>query len=137
MAAMFNWFAAPMKAKMSVIDSRASTSLAPSNDESRRPHFRLFAAITMLGFIVAAGGAIVLSVLALGDVIGLPNDAVMSNIELLAPPVPADPNAIPSVGLLLRTLLSQHTVITLICLTALMLVIAFLLRKVVLAGLRD
>jgi len=126
-----------MKAKMSAIDARSSNSSAPNNDESHRPHFRLFAAITMLGFIVATVGAIVLSMLALGDVIGLPNDTVMSKIELLAPAVPADPNAIPSVGLLLRTLLSQHTVLTLIGLTALMMLIAFLLRKAVLAGLRD
>jgi hypothetical protein len=126
-----------MKAKMSVIDSRSSNSPAPGYDESRRPHFRLFAAITMLGFIVAAVGAIVLSMLALGGVIGIPNDAVMNKIESLAPAVPADPNAIPSVGLLLRTLLSQHTVFTLIGLTALMILIVFLLRKVVLAGLRD
>jgi hypothetical protein len=98
---------------------------------------RMFAALTMLGFIVVAIGVLISSVLDLSDVIGLPNQTVLNQIEQLAPITPADPNAMPSVGLLLRTLLSQYTVVTLISFAALMIVIAFLLRKVVLSGLRD
>jgi uncharacterized SAM-binding protein YcdF (DUF218 family) len=126
-----------MKAKMSTMSSRSPSRQFPNDAESHRSQFRMFAALTMLGFIFVAIGAIVSSVLALSDVIGLPNETVSNTIEQLAPATPADPNAIPSVGLLLRTLLSQYTVVTLISFAALMIVIVLLLRKVILSGLRD
>jgi hypothetical protein len=137
MAATFNWFAAHMKAKMLTASSRSSSNPNSSDVGAHRPQFLLFAALTMLGLIIVAIGAFISSILALGDVIGLPNQTLLNKIESIAPVTPVDPDAIPSVAALLKTLLNQHTALALLAFTALIIFIAFLFRKIVLKGLRD
>jgi hypothetical protein len=104
--------------------------LAPS-----RPKFRMVAAAAMLMFIVAGIAALILGILVLGNSMGLGNDAVTNALEQLASS--KNDSALPTMARMLRTFLSQYTFVTLIAFASLMALFAFLLRKVVLAGLRD
>jgi len=98
----------------------------------RRPQLRLLAAMAMLGFLIAGVGAI-----ALGALVGLGNETATQTIALFASTAPAGSTAIHSIGLWLRTLLGQHPFLTLMSFAAVLMLIAYLLRKSVLVGLRD
>lgn len=112
------------------VDNFDGNALAPS-----RPKFRMGAAAAMLAFIVAGIGALILSILVLGNSMGFDNEAVTNALLQLAASK-ADP-ALPTLAQVLLTFLSQYTFVTLVAFASLMALFAFLLRKVVLAGLRD
>jgi len=86
----------------------------------------------MFGFLVAGITAVILGVL-----VGLGNVTVTTRIAELLPVNITDKSKPASVVAMLGALLSQHVFLTLISFAVVMMLCAFLARKVVLAGLRD
>lgn len=103
-----------------------------TNASRHQPKFRLVAATAMLGSIVAGLGALVIAML-----VGLRNVAVMTRIAELSSAASANTTSSPNLLSLLWTSLSQHAFLSLLGFATAMLVLALLLRKIVLHGLRD
>jgi hypothetical protein len=86
----------------------------------------------MLGFIVAGLGA-----LAIALFVGLRSIAVVSGVADLSTPTAAGIANPPTLLSLLWTALSHHAFLSLMGFVVTTLLLAFLLRKIVLHGLRD
>jgi hypothetical protein len=107
----------------------------PDNDAPRRPKFRIVAAGAMIASIIAGVGIAVFALLALGKWVRLDSIPVIS--EWLSVESKQSSSVILSVGGLFKTWLTDYPSATLMIISMCLFVGAFLLRKVVLSGLRD